>query len=94
MADNYELDYKAMFEAMQDRLHQIMKADEEYFSLITVINENAKYGTALSPVILKIPKADQIKYMRIAAKLAICSKELCEKYNLLDEETEGSEELQ
>lgn len=91
MSDNYEIDYKAMFEAMQKRLHEAMKADEEYFALLNEVTENTKYGTALAPVILKLPKHEQIKYLRIAVQLAIVAKTLCEKYHLLDEETDESE---
>ena len=41
MSNDYNLDYKLMFEELQKRLEQFLKADDEYFDLIqTLITQN------------------------------------------------------
>jgi len=89
-----EIDYKAMFEEMAKRVRELLKADEEYFALIRLTQEQAKYTTAVNSNLLKLPKSEQIALLRALSNFGAIAETICKKHNLLTEEDDGKEEAQ
>ena len=87
-----ELDYQAMFEALSKRVSDMLKADEEYFRLVEVVGAKGKYINAASDNMFHFRKIDQIKLLRAVCNTAIVAEEICNKYHLLDEESEEEQE--
>ena len=77
-----ELDYKAMFDSLFERVQSLLQADEEYFALLTVISEKSKYTDAISKQIFNFKKQDQLKILRLTAQSVLLSEELCLKYGI------------
>lgn len=89
--DNYEIDYKQLFEQMKERVESLLKADEEFFALINLTTELKPYCDIVTKHMFDIKKADQIKILKLLVPYGTLCKTLCEKYSLLDEEIGGDE---
>jgi len=77
-----EIDYKAMFEAMAERVRSLYEADEEYFSLLASLSDLTRYVAALNGRIFKLPKTDQIAYLRALTKTGDVARDICEKHDI------------
>ena len=86
MSNDYNLDYKLMFEELQKRFEQFLKADDEYFDLIQTLITQNPYTDAVCENLLKLRKTDQIKALKVIVGYGELCKKLCAKYNLLVEE--------
>lgn len=90
--DEHNIDYKAMFENLTKRIDALLKADEEFFALSRLVNEQRPYVEKAGKHLLEFKKSEQIKVLRILSVYGSLCKTLCEKYSLLDEEeSEASE---
>ena len=85
MNNDYELDYKLMFESLSNRIEKLLKQDDEYFSLIQMFDDYHPYITAIGRTMLKLQKTDQINVLRVLSCYGELCKKLCAKYDLLDE---------
>lgn len=84
--DEYNVDYKTMFENIAKRLDDLLKKDEEYFALVKLMNEQKPYIEKVAKHSLNFKKNEQIKLMKILSSYGSLCKILCEKYSLIVED--------
>ena len=91
---DYKLDYEKMFKQISARVEQILAEDDEYFALQRRTIELGEYTKTVSNNLLKLKKSDIIKILRLVVAQGELSKQLCEKYSLLEKEVinDGEEE--
>lgn len=87
--DDYEIDYKRMFELMSERVEQIYAQQTEFFELLSRVNELAPYQHTIAKHLLKLEIGDKITLLKMNVTSGELSKRLCEKYNI---DVNGSEE--
>ena len=83
--NDYEIDYKAMIEQMRNRIEELLKADEEYFALSKLVNEQKVFVEIVGKNLFDMKKTDQINALRILVSYGTLCKTLCDKYSLLDD---------
>ena len=91
---DYKLDYERMFKQISARVEQILAEDDEYFALQRKTLELSDYTKLISTHLLQLKKSDIIKILRLVVAQGELSKQLCEKYSLLEKEVinDGEEE--
>lgn len=89
--NEYNIDYEAMFKELSERFNALLKMDEEFFALLELANEQARYSAKAAEHFMKFKKSDQIKLLRTTTAHGAVCKALCEKYSLFDDEEEGVE---
>lgn len=87
--NNYELDYKAMFENLYKRFEEKFATELEYFNLIGNLNENLEIVGLVSKNMLKMSMADQLLLIRPLTAMGGICKTLNEKYNFEEVAEEG-----
>ena len=88
--NNYELDYKAMFENLYKLFEEKFATEIEYFELLAAANSNTKAATIVSNNLMKMSMADQVLVLRqLKAMNDVCAI-LQKKYNFEGEESDVS----
>jgi hypothetical protein len=64
MDDNYELDYKAMFDQLFERLNARLDIENEYFRLIKYLQANSPVINAVTSNMVNLPMNDQLLVLR------------------------------
>ena len=85
------LDYKKMFENLQNMINNKLKQEQEYFSLLREIDELKPYSAMAAAHMLNMKIADQIMLLKCIEMTGVVSKKLCEKYSF-DEEGEQADD--
>lgn len=89
--NEYDIDYKAMFKEIRERFDTFLKMDEEFFALLELANEQARYSAKAAEHFMKFKKNDQIKLLRTTTAHGAVCKALCEKYSLFDDEEDDDQ---
>ena len=85
MSKNDDLARK-MLENMAEALSKkYQKEQEDYFSAINNVNNLEKYTKIYQKNMLKLPMFEQTKVFKMAEKMMLEQKRLCEKYNFIEE---------
>ncbi len=85
MAD-FELDYEKMFKTLQKQVNILIAEQNEYFEKISYINERKSISDMVMKNLTKMKLHDQLKIIRLSAKLAAECASLCEKYGLEEDD--------
>lgn len=84
------LDYKRMFENLQEIIAKKAEQEQLYFDLLCKIEQMKKYGDIICKTLTKLPMADQIKVLESVLNYQIVCKILVEKRGI-DVETDTAE---
>lgn len=91
--NEYNIDYKAMFEDLAKRFNALLKADEEFFALTKLVNEQNCYTEKAIKHFNGLKRNEQIELLRILSAYGALCKTLCEKYSLFDDEEGGDNDV-
>lgn len=83
--DDMNLDYKQMFENLQELTAKKAEQEQLYFDLLCKVNSMNCYGVKVSKVLTTLHMADQIKVLQCISQYQEVCKSLAEKYKLFDE---------
>lgn len=80
--DEMNLDYRQMFENLQELTAKKAEQEQLYFDLLSKVNSMNHYGVKISNVLPNLPMADQIKVLKSIAQYQSLCKSLIEKHSL------------
>lgn len=92
MPENYELDYKTMFEQLMAKFEHTLDAQNEYFETLTYMTEHIGEVTVVSENMMKMGLVDQLMFFKAYSQLAAVAVKLQEKYNFEVKEEEQEDE--
>lgn len=84
MATEGSLDFKAMFEQVNEAFLERLALEDERGKLYVKIDENSDSSTCAITNINRMKLPDQVALLRIIVKQYELCKELCEKYNYFE----------
>lgn len=63
-----------------------IEKEQRYFKLLAEVNKTTKYNEIYSKNMFEIQMVDQLEILELVTKVNKKAKEICEKYNLIEEE--------
>lgn len=83
--DDMNLDYKQMFETLQELTAKKAEQEQLYFDLLCKVKSTNCYSVKINEVLPSLPMADQIKVLESIAYYQSVCKSLVEKHSLFNE---------